>query len=133
MQAAGRYYTTLDNDAPIYAQFRAGGFGRLSGYNTNELFGQNFAMVLGSYRYRVTKSKLVLVPGYLGATLEYGQVAERSSDLFDDGLFNGSLYLGFDTPVGPLFIAWGFAEGGRQQFLLRLGRALETGGPRILF
>lgn len=133
LQAVGRYYTTLDNDAPIYAQFRAGGFGRLSGYNTNELFGQNFAMVLGSYRYRMNKSELVLVPGYLGATLEYGQVAERSSDLFDDGLFNGSLYFGFDTPVGPLFVAWGFAEGGRQQFLLRLGRALDTGGSRILF
>jgi NTE family protein len=133
MQAAGRYYTTLDNDAPIYAQFRTGGFGRLSGYNTNELIGQNFAMVMGGYRYRLTKSELVLVPGYLGATLEYGQVAERSSDLFDDGLFNGSLYVGFDTPVGPLFIAWGFAEGGRQQFLLRLGRALDTGGSRVLF
>jgi NTE family protein len=133
VQAIGRYYTTIDNDAPIYAQFRAGGFGRLSGYNTNELFGQNFAMVGGSYRYRVTKSELVLLPGYVGATLEYGQVAERSSDLFDDGLVNGSLYLGFDTPVGPLFIAWGFAEGGRQQFLLRLGRALDTGGSRILF
>ena len=74
-----------------------------------------------------------LAPGYVGATLEYGQVAERSSDLFDDGVLNGSLYVGFDTLVGPLFLGWGFAEAGRRQFTLRLGRAFKASGNRIFF
>ena len=132
-QGTGRYYTTLDDDAPIYTQFRAGGFGRLSGLNNNELYGQNFAMVLAGYRFRLTKSKLVLIPGYLGTSLEYGQVADRSSDLFDAPLFNGSIYLGFETPIGPLLMGWGFAEGGRERFLLRLGRGFDAGRGQALF
>ena len=123
-----RYYETLDDEAPLYAQFRAGGFARLSGYHQNELFGQNFAMVLAGYRYQFAGSGLL--PAYLGTTLEYGQVAEDAGDLFDDGLFNGSVYLGYRSPIGPLYMGMGFAEGGRQRFFLSIGNVFGASGNR---
>ncbi len=119
-----RYYETLSGEAPIYALFRAGGFGRLSGYAANELVGQNFSMVMGGYRYHFAGSGLL--PGYLGFTVEYGQMADRASDLYDDGLFNGSLYLGYRSPVGPLYLGVGAGEGGEHQYFLRIGNVFGT-------
>ena len=29
---------------------------------------------------------------------------------FDDGLLAGSIFVGADTPLGPVFIGWGQAE-----------------------
>lgn len=114
-----RYYETLDEQAPVYARFRAGGFARLSGFNDQELTGQNFAMGLAGYRYHVAGSGLL--PASLGMTVEYGQVAENADDLFDDALLNGSLYFGYRSPIGPLYLGVGLAEGGRQRLFLRVG------------
>ncbi len=119
LMAGGRYYETLDEVAPLYALFRAGGFSRLSGYHDQEIAGQNFAMVLAGYRYHVAGSGLM--PAHLGMTVEYGQVADDSSDLFDDGLLNGSLYFGYSSPLGPVYLGVGLAEGGRQRYFMRIG------------
>lgn len=116
---AVRYYETLDHTAPIYAQFRAGGFARMSGFHENELVGQDFAMVLGGYRYRFAGGGLL--PAYVGGTVEYGEMAEESGDLFDHGILNGSVYLGYRSPIGPLYVGAGFAEAGRQTYFLRVG------------
>ena len=56
--------------------------------------------------------------------LEYGNVAEDRDDVFDEGIFNGSVYFGFDSPIGPLYIGYGFAEGGRRAYFLRIGNIL---------
>lgn len=115
----GRYYETLDEEAPVFALFRAGGFARLSGFNDQQLTGQNFAMALAGYRYHVAGSGLL--PAALGMTVEYGQTAANADDLFDDALLNGSVYLGYRSPIGPLYLGIGLAEGGRQRFFVRIG------------
>ena len=117
--AGVRYYETVDGIAPAYAQFRAGGFGRLSGLQDEEAVGQHFAMLLGGYRYRV--AGLGLLPAHVGMTLEYGRAADATGDLLDDALVNGSLYFGYRSPIGPLYLGAGFAEGGRQRYFLRIG------------
>jgi NTE family protein len=114
-----RYYETIDGTAPPYALFRAGGFARLSGYRRDELNGQNFGMLLGGYRYHFAGSGML--PAFLGGTVEYGKVAEDSSDLFDDAEFNGSLYFGYRSPLGPLYIGVGAAEGGLQTYFFHIG------------
>ena len=119
-----RYYETTEGEAPIYAQFRAGGFARLSGFQPGELVGSHFAMVVGGYRYRFAGSGLL--PAYLGMTLEYGNVAEEASDVFDDALFNGSAYMGYRSPIGPVYLGVGAAEGGREVFFLRIGNIFGT-------
>jgi NTE family protein len=127
IMAGARYYETLNDEAPIYAQFRAGGFARLSGLQDQEVVGNNFAMLLGGYRYRFGGSGLL--PAYLGGTVEYGGVADEIADIADDGSLNGSLYLGFDSPVGPIYIGGGFAEDNQQRFFVRIGNVF---GPSTL-
>ncbi|MGI9327501.1 MAG: BamA/TamA family outer membrane protein, partial [Pseudomonadales bacterium] len=121
----GRYATTLDDDAPIHAEFPAGGFNRLSGFNDNELVGQHFGMALFSHRYEIGHSRLL--PAYIGYTLEYGNTADERSDLFAEGIFNGSLFVGYRSPVGPLYVGFGFAEGGRNRYFFRIGSFFGRG------
>lgn len=123
---AFRYYDTVDGEAPLYALFRAGGFGNLSGLQYNELSGQHYGMLMGGYRYHVAGSGLL--PAYLGGTLEYGQVADDAGDLLDDGVLNGSVYFGYRSPIGPLYIGAGFAEGGRATYFIRVGNIFSRSG-----
>jgi NTE family protein len=40
---------------------------------------------------------------------------------FDSMLWSGSFFVGFDTYIGPAFIAAGFAEDGKSNFYLFIG------------
>jgi len=117
--AGFRYHATLDGEAPIYGIFRAGGLSRMSGYAPNELNGQNFGLILAGYRYEAFKTGFL--PAYIGGTLEYGNVAADRNDIFDEGILNGSIYLGYQSPIGPLYLGYGWAEGGRNLIFLKLG------------
>lgn len=114
-----RYNETIEGEAPEYALFRAGGFTRLSGYRRQELNGQNFGMVLGGYRYHVAGSGLL--PAFVGGTLEYGQVAQNANDVFDDGEYHGSVYFGYRSPIGPLYLGIGANEDGDHTYFFQIG------------
>ena len=59
---------------------------------------------------------------YVGASLEAGNVWQSRDDIgFDSMLINGSVFLGLDTLFGPVYLAGGFAEGGRSNFYLFVG------------
>ena len=63
------------------------------------------------------------MPIYLGVSLEIGNVWERRSDVSaSSALVNGAAYLGFDTILGPVYVAAGFGEGGDKSLYLLLGR-----------
>lgn len=112
---------TLDDDAPLGNQFRAGGFSRLSGYRSAELAGQHFVMGLIGARWRLTESRLL--PVAVGGTLEYGNVWNERSDIrLRDGLGNLSLYFGYNSPLGPLYIGYGYGEGSEHAVFMSLGR-----------
>ena len=47
--------------------------------------------------------RIALVPVYLGATLEAGTVWNDRDDMgFNDLIISGSMFLGLDSPVGPV-------------------------------
>jgi NTE family protein len=117
--AALEYDISSNDPIPIQSLYQAGGFPRLSGFSYDELIGENFGMVLGGYRYQLLESSIL--PGYLGGTIEYGNVARHRSDVFSDGILNGSVYFGVDSIVGPLYLGVGFAEGGRYSGFLTIG------------
>jgi len=108
-----------DDAIPVQNLYRAGGFPRMSGYEYNELLGENFGMVLGGYRYQLLENSFF--PGFLGGTIEYGNVYDDSADLFSDGILNGSVYFGIDSIIGPMYLGVGFAEGGRRVPFLSIG------------
>jgi NTE family protein len=115
-----RYQTTLDNNAPIYAEFRGGGLFNLSGLQPNEVNGQNFGVLLSSYRYDLS-GEGGLFPAFVGVSAEFGNAGENHQDPFSDGIMNGSIYFANRSPIGPLYWGVGFAEGGEQLYFLRIG------------
>ena len=114
------YQTTIDGTAPIQDFFRGGGFFRMSGFEPNELTGQHFGAGFLGYRYKL--ADIPLVPPYLGTTLEYGNAADNRDDLIDDGIWNGSVYAGIPSFLGPLYIGYGWREDDSGVFFLRLGK-----------
>jgi len=121
----GRYYTSLGDDVPIYALYAGGGFFNMSGYEPGSLIGPNYGALLAGYRYQVAKSGFL--PGYVGMTLEYGNAAEERSEIFSDGLLNGSVYFGYKTPLGPIYVGIGWSEDRSAIYFLRLGALLGAG------
>ncbi len=116
----GRYRGTLDDNAPIQNLFRTGGFLNLSGLSQNALSGQHEGLLRFAYlRNLGTK----LVKTYFGASLEWGGTWQGRDDIgLSDTLVAGSLFLGADTFLGPLYGAYGHAEGGEDAIYLFLGK-----------
>jgi len=106
---------TLDSDAPIYGYQLLGGFLNLSGYDRYELSGQHLGYGYVGFLRRLNAFSS-LVPVYLGGTLEAGNVWQRSSDFGRSWIGSGSLFLGMDTILGPLYLGVGLAENDHQNF-----------------
>ncbi|HEX9876838.1 MAG TPA: patatin-like phospholipase family protein [Gammaproteobacteria bacterium] len=116
-----RYDTTLNGEAPITSHYRLGGLFDLSGLGPQALSGQHAARIGTSFFRRL--NDLALAPAFAGVSLEYGNVWDsRSAISLDDGLFGGSVWVGVDTPVGPVYVAYGKAEEGDGAYYIVLGR-----------
>jgi NTE family protein len=120
----GTYSSTIEGTAPLFALFRAGGFLRLSGFEDAELAGQHFGLLAATYRYQLGSRGFL--PAYLGASIEYGNVGDRREDVFDEGLLHGSVYFGFNTPIGPLYTGVGLGEDNRRKIFFRVGNVFRT-------
>jgi NTE family protein len=115
-----RYHATVSGIAPLQSLYRLGGFSRLVGYQPNELTGQNYGMVIGGYSYEI--GKLLGQEAMAGAMLEYGNAWERRSDMsLDASQLNGSLFLAFDSWIGPILLGTGAREGGEHTVFFEVG------------
>ncbi len=113
-----QFEQTVRGDPPIYALFRGGGFLNLSGFETNALSGKTYA--LGQLIYYRRMNDLSFLPVYLGGSLEYG---DATDDLdLGDMRGAGSLFLGVDSFMGPLYLGAGLAEGGNTSAYLLIGQ-----------
>jgi NTE family protein len=115
---------TFNGVAPTQDLFPLGGFGRLAGFSSNELSGQDFALGQAIYYRNIgARPGSFGVPVYVGGALEAGNVWEDRSDMaFDDVIVAGSVFLGLDSPIGPVYLAYGHAEGGNDAVYLFLGQ-----------
>ena len=118
--AAFSLNATQNDNAPLESKFCMGGFLHLSGYQPCQLVGQDSGLLNAVYYRRIANSKLL--KAYLGGSIEYGNVWQERDDVsFSNGLFNGSLFVGADTPIGPVYLGAGFGEGGHYSGFLYLG------------
>ncbi len=118
------YATTLDSLSPVQNHFPLGGFLRLSGLERGQISGPHAALLRLVYYRQIGSSSggLLHVPVYVGASLEGGNTWQIRDNIgFDSMLINGSVFLGLDTLLGPVFLAAGFAEGGGSNFYLFVG------------
>jgi len=122
------YRTTVSGDAPPERRFRGGGLFNFSGFEFNQLSGQQYGRLIGTYRRKILQFGLGDV--WAGTSVEYGNVWENRDDIdIGDGLFAGSLFLGAQTILGPLFFGYGVAEGGASSFYIYLGPVRD--GPTL--
>jgi NTE family protein len=64
------------------------------------------------------------VPLFVGGSIEAGEVWSRPDEFaLDDVRFGGSVYVGANTALGPVYLAFGRSEGGRQSAYLVIGRS----------
>lgn len=115
-------------EALITAYSPLGGLGNLSGFTESQLFARQTALLRGVYYRRMTDSgALFSVPLYLGGSLEVGGIWDRRADINSKGLIGaGSVFLGADTLLGPVFLGYGHAEGGNNAFYLTFGSLLRS-------
>jgi NTE family protein len=113
--------TTLDSDAPLESLFSIGGLFRLSGFAQDELSGQHSGLLrLIAFR---RFGDFALLPIYVGGSLEQGNVWDRYGEIEPGNtLTAGSLFLGADTPIGPIYLGYGMAEGSHESLYLYLGK-----------
>ncbi len=112
----------IGNQLPFYDQFRMGGFLNLSGLRVNQILGQSMALGRLITYHKVGTSFIGDL--YLGGSLESGNVWGENQRQFDLGnlRFAGSVFVGYDTIFGPLYIAFGHADGGFNAGYFFLGR-----------
>lgn len=115
----------VNSDTPAPDAFALGGFLNLSGYRKQELTGRYAGIARIIYLNQIGGSESFFnVPFYVGASLETGNTWNNKDDISTASLIDaGSLIVAFDTPVGPLYLAKGFATGGKSQYYFFLGRS----------
>lgn len=116
---------SFDDTAPLARWFELGGFGRLSGLIPDQLTGRHMGLAtLALYR---RMNSIEVLPMYAGFTLEAGNVWLQRDDIgFNDLRTSGSLFIGADTPIGPVYLAYGLADGGENTFYFYLGNPWKT-------
>jgi len=109
------------------AQSFLGGFLNLSGYPERSLHGdQSFLGRAVVYRRTGQMDAIFSTPIYVGASLEAGNTWQSKEQVrFDSLIYAGSLFLGVQTPLGPLFLGYGYAQGGHNSIYLTFGSLIR--------
>jgi NTE family protein len=116
-----RYDATISGEVPVSGLFSFGGFLDLSGLHRNELSGKYVTRIGTSYYRRI--GDLALFPAFAGISIELGNAWQSRDDIsVEDSVFGGSIWAGVDTPVGPIYLSYGLAEGGDNAFYVVMGR-----------
>ena len=121
----GRYGRTLDDAEIVTSSFLLGGARQLSGFRQDAMSGQNISLARMIYYRRMTPRSFLPLdfPLYLGASLERGR-AWNNDNAFDSGYINaGSIFIGYETPLGPLNFSYGLNDEAERALYLNLGRS----------
>ena len=112
--------TTTDGIAPVQGVNRLGGFLRLSGFEENRLTGQQAGLARLVYMRRINDIKQFRT--FAGASVEAGNVWQKTGDIgTGDNILAGSIFVGADTPIGPVYLAYGHNDTGEGSVYLYLG------------
>lgn len=120
----GRYGRTLNDANVVTSSFLLGGARQLSGFREDAISGQNISLMRAVYYRRLTPRAYLPLdfPLYAGASLERGRAWNNDNE-FDSGYINAaSVFIGFDTPLGPLNFSYGLNDADEQAVYLNLGQ-----------
>lgn len=112
------------NASEVRSLFPLGGFLNLSGLPRDSISGRHYAIARLVYFRKIGAGGegFLNVPVYAGVSFEAGNVWDRREAIgWGDARKQGSAFLGFDTPLGPVYVGTGFG-GADTPFYLFLGR-----------
>ena len=117
---------SFDDEAPLERWFQLGGFGRLSGLAPDQLSGRQAVLAnLALYR---RLNEVEFLPAYAGLTLEAGNVWNfRSEVAVDDLRYSASMFIGAESPIGPLYFAIGHSDSGDTAVYFYVGHPFHGG------
>ena len=119
-QLSFQFGYSFDDKAPLERWFELGGFGRLSGLAPDQLVGRQLGFANVAVYRRL--NDINIFPVYAGFTLEAGNVWRLQSDVgFDSLRYSGSVFLGANTPIGPIYLAYGYSDNHQSAFYFYLG------------
>ena len=113
--------TMLDGERPPYDYPALGGFLRISGLPVGAQRLQHLALARIGARMPFQRG---LVPLHVGATVEVASGWQDRADRLEDRTFGGSAFLVVESPIGPLYVGIGLADGGEATGFLLLGPGL---------
>jgi len=105
--------------------FSLGGFFNLSGLAPQSLFGPHYAIARGIYFRRISRGGegFFEFPVYVGTSLEIGNTWNHRGDVnFASANKDASLFVAFDTFLGPVYLGSGYDTAGHSAYYLFLGR-----------
>ncbi|MEY4749529.1 MAG: hypothetical protein RIQ60_1743 [Pseudomonadota bacterium] len=104
-------------------QYTLGGFHNLSGYEVDQLSGNQVVLGRLTGYLRLTRQPVLTRGFFAGATLELGNAwAQRSSVRWRELRSGYSVFLGADTGLGPFYLGLTWAPQGSPGVYLQLGR-----------
>jgi NTE family protein len=105
--------------------FSLGGFFNLSGLAPQSLIGPHYAIARSIYFRRISRGGegFFEFPVYVGASLEIGNTWTHRGDMsFASANKDASLFVAFDTYLGPVYLGSGYDTAGHSAYYLFLGR-----------
>jgi NTE family protein len=105
--------------------YSLGGFLSLSGLAPLALTGPNYAIARAIYFRKIGRGGegFLEFPAYIGMSLEVGNTWNHRSDISTGSARkDASIFLGFDTFLGPLYLGTGYDSSGNSALFLFLGR-----------
>jgi NTE family protein len=85
------------------------------------LIGQHSGIATVAYYRRI--GNIALLPTYIGASAELGNAWQDESDIsLDSTIFAGSVFVGVDSILGPVYLAVGLADTGQHALYFYVGR-----------
>ncbi len=130
----GRTGQSLDAPNEPQNYYQLGGLFNLSGLSQNYFSGRQMAFAMAQYQRRLSANTVLPfdMPTYLGASIEGGQLWSDRSDVTSGDFVNaGSIYFAMDSPIGPIYIAYGRSEDAEGALYLALGWPFLNNQMRI--
>lgn len=107
---------------PLHELSSLGGFLKLSGYRTGEFIGRDMRFGRLVYTYQLTNAGF-LEGSFVGLSAEAGRVGDSVTGANTASTRHGNaIFLGVDTPLGPLYLGYGRAGAHAQAVYLFLGQ-----------
>jgi NTE family protein len=122
LSGAVRLGGSFEGTLPRYDLFQWGGFLQQSGYPTGALVGQRLTFGRVVYAYKLVEQRL-FEGLYAGLSLEAGRMDKPLVPGSPTGLLkSAAAFFALDSPIGPLYLGYGWAADGSRSGYLYLGR-----------